>query len=254
MTNWWIRCSAALAALLLLGCGNTDPGKSNDTDGDAGDPDPEGDYYPMAVGDFWRYLETSEPDDGNLEATAELTYEVTGTTTDSVNDGAEQEVFVIDNMVNVTADLLEDQEKRIQHISDDGVRSERVRHFVYEYDPFEEALSTVTKERWYDPGFLRFDRTQLQLNVSWEETLTRYSDTKDGSPVEEVSRTYSFTVLAVDEPVQVPAGDFDCIKIQRFSPSDEDDETKTYWFAKGVGKVKEVDKDSTEELIEFEIN
>jgi hypothetical protein len=52
--------------------------------------------------------------------------------------------------------------------------------------------------------------------------------------------------MAVDEPVTVPAGTFNCLRVRRRA-SQQDGSDKTYWFAKGVGKVKEVGG-QTEEL------
>jgi hypothetical protein len=234
-----------LTAMISIGCGNQDPDDMDGTDdpSDGGTP-PGKDYYPLKVGYSWRYLETF--DDGS--PSNELTYAVTDMRTEDVEGLGKGSVFNVENSV-IDDDILDDDEQRVQEIWDDGKRAMRLNHTVY--------VNIVgdlvpTKIRRYEPGFLRFDRERLEINSPWQETLTRYSDPlEEDKPSLVEERTYTYTVLGVEEQVEVPAGKFTCIKISRVSPADEDNEQKTYWFAEGVGKVKEEDDLSVEELTEY---
>jgi hypothetical protein len=255
MTSIRYLFATLFLAWLASSCGNTDPGDQGDTNGGDGDASPDDtsrsdsseDYYPMKVGNFWKYLETET--ETSIENT--LTYEVTETTTDTFGSLGEKEVFVIENIV-IDDDNLDDDEKRVQYVIDNGTRAERLRHYVYVFNTLTMKLE-LTKERNYEPGFLRFDRSRVAFEEAWTETLTRFSDSKDTSGVEEKVMVYELEVLAVDELVEVSAGTFNCIKIKRLSGPEYDNETKYYWFAKGVGKVREADDTSIEELLEYRV-
>jgi hypothetical protein len=53
-------------------------------------------------------------------------------------------------------------------------------------------------------------------------------------------RGHTFEVLAVDEEVTVPAGTFNCVKVERVRTlGAEAGALVWYWYAPGVGKVRE---------------
>jgi len=54
--------------------------------------------------------------------------------------------------------------------------------------------------------------------------------------------TVTWTVEAINESLTVPAGTFSCLKVHRVetpSPVDTTGGDNVYWFARGIGKVKE---------------
>ena len=63
--------------------------------------------------------------------------------------------------------------------------------------------------------------------------------------------THKYTVVDTHVDIEVPAGKFDSIEIERFNP--DESETRRFWFAPGVGKVREEDTESgaVEELADF---
>jgi hypothetical protein len=85
----------------------------------------------------------------------------------------------------------------------------------------------------------------------------------DGSVRPGEARKHTFELLSLSEEVVTAAGTFDCIKIRRTKDwqAEEDGvdasdaEAKTFWFARGIGKVQERndDTDSTEVLLDFDI-
>jgi hypothetical protein len=59
--------------------------------------------------------------------------------------------------------------------------------------------------------------------------------------------TDTWRVVAVDEMVNVPAGTFSAVLIEKVGGTS----TKRYWFARGVGKVKERSGAQLEELVNY---
>ena len=82
--------------------------------------------------------------------------------------------------------------------------------------------------------------TYVKLEV---DPVTKGVTTKDKSD--------QWTVEALDESVTVPAGTFTALRVYRVGEEDGQ-ASKRYWFVKGVGKVKEVGK-QTEELMSYEL-
>jgi len=237
----------SVVALWSVACGSEEPDEegtdssSGDTDHDADGgtdsdsenaPDFSNDYYPMQVGAYWTYEETTSSGDATT-----LTYTVTEKKTmDFGGETGEREVFLVEN----TFDSL--NEKRIQFIEDDGTRAVRHGHEVYD------ITETLTKTRFYEPGFLRFDRSKVTVGDKWEETVTRTTDTLDGSAVVSEAITYQFEIISVGEPWTIDLGTFNCIQIKRQDQSDF--ETKYYWYARGIGKIRELTGDKEEVLVD----
>lgn len=110
-------------------------------------------------------------------------------------------------------------------------------------------------EATYVPYRTRIDESAAHTAVgaTWSETYTRIT-VDDAGVTEESERVDTWTVTAVDEVVRVPAGDFCALRVDRAtSVADEDGAQKTYWFARGVGKVKEVGLGQTEELVDYTV-
>ena len=90
----------------------------------------------------------------------------------------------------------------------------------------------------YSPYFLRLfpgpysaDRTE-----TYEHGRCEYA--ADGTPIGITTRRYEHTIVGTEE-VTVPAGTYETVLLERVDLGDGD--TKRYWFAEGVGKVKEVE-------------
>lgn len=96
------------------------------------------------------------------------------------------------------------------------------------------------------------DRTMegATYSVSFVETSTRI-DTLETKSSE---RSEDWTVEMYGEEVTVPAGTFCTMQLRRVTTVDgELGSNKQYWFARGVGKVKERSNNRREELSEFTI-
>ena len=112
----------------------------------------------------------------------------------------------------------------------------------------------------YDPPFLRYDEAwtegqMVMLDDNWTQTCVFTSSAAKCAPgaVKPGVTTHTWKVLDLNAEVTVPAGTFKTVQIERFNV--QDNETKQFWFAAGVGKVRELDITSgaTEELTEYHI-
>jgi hypothetical protein len=82
------------------------------------------------------------------------------------------------------------------------------------------------------------------LGASWKQ---RFSDIiEDSGTIYSDCKADKFEIQAVDEAVTVPAGTFTTLRVHRT------DSGATAWFARGVGKVKQVSS-SKVELVSFSI-
>jgi hypothetical protein len=113
----------------------------------------------------------------------------------------------------------------------------------------------------YDPAFLRYDEAwttagdTVTLDDDWTQVCVVMSTASKCAPgaIKPGTTTHTYTVLDVAAKLTVPAGKFTSVKIQRDNVSDP--ETKLFWFAAGVGKVREENPTTgaVEELSAYEI-
>jgi len=124
-----------------------------------------------------------------------------------------------------------------------------VRHREQSFD----ALDVMESEEWYDPSKLRLDEGAESIAADAAFTEDYIETHIDGpTSVETMTgRQNQWTVEAVDELVTVPAGTFSCLHLHRVG-SELGQSDKRYWFARGVGKVKE-SGGKLEELSEYSV-
>lgn len=108
---------------------------------------------------------------------------------------------------------------------------------------FSAATGKLSSETYYDPEKLHVDGTpeHTVAGASWTE---EYLELVVGKPAGTTTETW--TVVADDETLKVPAGTFEgVIHLQKKGNS-----TKDYWYQRGVGKLKETGT-QTEELVDY---
>jgi hypothetical protein len=100
----------------------------------------------------------------------------------------------------------------------------------------------------YEPGFMRASDAWTTVGLKEEFLYDRTAYDGNGqNPVVE-ARGHTFEVLAIGEEVTVPAGTFECVKVERVrTVGAEAGALAWFWYAPGVGKVRE------ERPIEMEI-
>lgn len=120
---------------------------------------------------------------------------------------------------------------------------------VRRYAENDNAGSNTTAER-YTPFRIRVDETPAHTaaGAAWTSNYTEFVST-NAAPETMTAKVENWSVVAVDEKVDVPAGTFCALHLHRTSMAGGTvGSTKDYWFARNVGKVKEVGDGQTEEL------
>lgn len=127
----------------------------------------------------------------------------------------------------------------------------------------------VVLEVDYDPGFLRMDDEELaavgdELLLQYDRTAVSTDDFGDEQVERNCAdcgadfpvREHRFTVEEVGADCEVGTDTLECIVVSRQRlENGVPGEVKRFWFARGVGKVREVDETSgkIEELLEFDL-
>lgn len=244
------RARGLLPILLFagIGCGGGS-GKTNQPT--------TGPWVPLKVGNRWTYTVTEV--DGTISA------KIQGVTAETVVGGtgpnAAKPAFKL-----VTGDKFDDKNGDVSYqnwVGDVLVRYREVSVGA--------SSGAVKKEEYYDPYRLRLDATaeNTEAGKSWVQLFKNYTVDTPAVPADggatgadggtgdaglvttEDNGADSWSVVAVDEEVTVPYGTFKALVVRRIVPSSGSD--KTFWFVRGVGKVKETGvNDQTEVLSQFE--
>ncbi len=118
----------------------------------------------------------------------------------------------------------------------------------------QDMAGSAQTDEIYEPHRTRLDESADHTvdGATWMETYTESVTDLDGITTM-VEKVETWTVEAVDEPVVVPAGAFCGLRVRRTSTAGGiDGSDKTFWYARGVGKVKETGANQTEELMAYE--
>jgi hypothetical protein len=208
---------------LALGCNQPDPpGTSSDDASESGDGDGDpGDYgdtlYPLAHGARWTYI--AKTTNGQVLGMKELQMQ------EIVHDG--QQAWLQSDSPNANGVWDESVLTR------DGTVVYRVHREAKDANGTLEIVD-------YDPGFARSNDAWDTVGFSEEFLYERRSTDGSGLNPDVEARGHSFTILAIDEQITVPAGTFDCLKFERVrTVGGASGDRVLFWFAWGVGKVRE---------------
>lgn len=199
----------ALVAAGAWGCGGGGAGAAQQA---ATEP-----LQPLEVGATWTY-ETTSADGTNAEekTSTVLRTEETG--------GVEATVVETRHTGKVSRVWLADVDGRILRVREET-----------------EETNKPPERRRFEPGSLRTPATIAGLRVGQtleSSYLEIVLDASDG----ELSRTQRspvWTVEALDDEVDTPAGRFGAIRLRRSGSESDGSGEKRVWYAPGVGKVKE---------------
>ena len=220
----------ALSAILTAACGTEDPGAS--------DPDDvgEGPLLPWQLGNTWTYRVTTDTEDLGEKVTTVGEEEPVGGTGPHAADLANR----------VVTSKRGGADETVSWQARDGDRVLR-----YREQSFNATSGALAFEEHWDPYKLHIDGTAERrvAGARWVET---YSETKT-SPGGEVTATAvsdTWEVRGVGISVTVAAGTFETVALRKTSGATGT--SKDYFYAPGVGKVREVGG-QTEELVSFDV-
>lgn len=221
----WLLLAGGLAA--SVACGQEAP---DDPVGGGGlQP-----YFPLVAGSWWDYHHTSR---GGWDE------RVTAEAADF--DGAP--AFLVTDSPTSGDNIRSDSILRV--VDGRAVRVSKEEYFIGT-DNSATLQSSVT----YGVGFTRFNEDWANQAVGYRETpeYERVETRADGSMRAPEARRHTFEIVSLAEDVDTPKGTLSCIVIRRTKDWEaeeegidaEDAEAKQFWFARGVGKVQELNLDS----------
>jgi hypothetical protein len=216
---------ALLVTVAAMGCGNE---VNEPRDAGAADAIPAAQrYLPLATGATWTWHVT--PANGNPA------YDKTSTV-----EALEPEGDVMAYRVHTVGD--DGDTVSWQHDTGAAIRRLRERSF--------DLTGALISDQTYTPYKLRLDESndRLAVGASYTESYTEIETDAQGG-VTSVAKAETWTIEAIDESVTVPAGTYACLRVRRIG-TDVGESDKTFWFARGVGKIKETGK-QTEELSSY---
>lgn len=175
-------------------------------------------YLPLAIGTSWTY-DTSDTGAPNVVKTQ---------TVEALEDVGDRKVGTTAYRLRTTkagaGDVVSWHEDRCTSV---------LRHREQTFD----ANGVLLSDQFYVPSKLRLDETasNLVVGATFSTEFTEVEvDPVDGTHT--VSKMEDWTVEAIDETIAVPAGTFTCLRVRKVTSGGAD---KTFWFALGIGKIKE---------------
>jgi len=220
--------SIALGGSALAGCGGDDDDTGASADAGADGPCGfEDRYLPYQTGYQWTYRVT---DLGNPDVTTKtqaLTMEID-------DDLGPVIVQTTTKATGTTISALKREADSVLRLRQED----------------RDELGALERTTVYDPGQNRLDEApaHLVLGAEWDDVYTVTVTDAAGAPVSSGERTDHWEVLGVDVDCSSPLGDFTCLQVrrQRIVGGVSD---KQFFYAKGIGKVKEVNANQVEELV-----
>jgi hypothetical protein len=132
-----------------------------------------------------------------------------------------------------------------QTLSIQGLEGDR----LVRYSEVSSEIGVVKERVRFEPPALRVDVQASRMGARYETSHVEQHLDEAGNVIRETPKSQHFIIEAVDELVAVPAGEFRAVRVRRDT---EGGASKTYWFVRGVGKIKEVGG-QTEELKSYEL-
>jgi len=214
--------ATALLALLAVGAGGCG-GDSDTPPPDNNNPDPgtptvtTGPYQPLTVGSTWTYHVDDQGVVYDKQSSVEAFEDMGGAVAGTMG-------FTVRETIKAAIQLTWYEQTATD------VR----RH----HDQLADDTGRQLSDEWYSPYLLRVDEApeHLVAGATWTINYTK-TETTSSKPTTTTNQAETWTVDAVDVVTAVPAGTFNALKVTRTDTADGS--TKTQWFVRGVGKVRE---------------
>lgn len=109
-----------------------------------------------------------------------------------------------------------------------------VRHREKSYDD----MMALVADQFYQPSKLRVDETPAHLaaGAAWTLSYTEIEVNPTTGMRITISKDENWSVVSASESITVPAGTFTAVHLHKLTSGAAE---KDYWFAAGVGKIKE---------------
>lgn len=232
-----VHASLAMLVLATAACGGGDDGVTPGPDATTGCQTPTSErLFPLVAGATWTYKITDPTVPGDPGHNKDQTIEGSGP--EDVG-GRKAGVFGWRQRTDKTnTSVVSWQEDRCTSV---------VRHREKTYD----MANTLIDDQFYNPSKLRVDETpeHLTTGATWTLSFTEINVDPNTNVATTISKDETWSIVAASESVTVPAGTFMAVHLNKKTTGNAD---KDYWFAAGVGKVKETG-DQTEELVSYTI-
>ncbi len=206
-----------------LGCG--DGGDGGGTSSECGF---ENRYLPFAPGNTWEYRVT---DLGTGIRSVKMQSLAAARVTD---DGFPGEMFIEQTTIKATGKTV----GKLQ------VKGDSVVRFVQE--DFDD-LGVSERVTVYNPGKLRLDESAERLMAGAMFTESYVATVTNATGSTPTSFTENWELISESAPCRSPLGSFDCIVVRR-TRTMGGTSTKDFYFAEGIGKVREEGTNQLEEL------
>jgi len=243
---------AMVAGLGLAACGNTDPamagnggvgspgvGGSGGSVGGAGGSgmgDPS-QLLPLKTGNWWTYLVTDE----NQVPTPK-----TQTVMEEGPVGGTGPNAAVTAFRMVTRKGVNGMDETISWQARVGTRVVRYREQAYMANP----PHALELEEYWNPYKLRVDESPAHMTAgaSWVETDQETKLPVGGNPLMAAVED-RWTVSAERLTVTVQGRSYEVLILTKTGAASQ----KTYWWARGIGKVKEIGVNQVEELVSYQV-
>jgi hypothetical protein len=244
---------------LAAACGGEGDGGTGGSGGSGGigvDLPTAESYYPQKVGNSWTYLVTPMADLPSYKVVTIDAAEMVGGTGTSAGRPAYRHVTCKSSpSVEACASPPSATNKVDRTIGWLGMVGKVLGN--YREQSFKKATETLTEEDWWEPFRTKVDNDPAHtvLGAKWTDVYKEYKQPSLGIRTVTMQME-QWEVLAVDETVTInppngPAKVYPhCIKVTHSNAGAS--ATKTFWYAKGIGKVKETGQ-QTEELIDYKV-
>jgi hypothetical protein len=219
-----------LLLLLAVACNQDDPPDAAPGGGDGGVSEDEF-LLPWAVDNSWTYQVTGDGETSTKVVTVGALEKVGGT-------GPKK-----DELANRTVTAKGERDETISWQTRVGDRVIR-----YREQSFKASTGELDVEEHWDPHKLHIDGSanRIVAGAHWTEVYDETKIRAEGGTAS-AQRSDVWSVKSANEEVTVPAGTFQAVVIEKKS-----NDTKTYWYVPGIGKVKETGG-QTEELVTYTV-
>ena len=196
-------------------------------------PPPPARMLPLKLGATWTYQVTEATGAVGMKKTTVEAFEDVG----GLKAGTKA--------FRMRTDKAGGDDKTVSWLEDRGDMVVRHREVSYK-----RGTDIINGDESWQPFRMRVDERmeRVAAGATWTET---YSETvTEGLSTNTTMVSDRWIVDAADEMLTVPAGTFRCLRVRKLGENGKPD--KTFWFARGVGKIKETGG-QTEELASFSI-